>query len=429
MSRFHPVLALRRAMTIPGMGRDLAAIVFMVVVAVATAVAIMVNLSTGLPWAPRKHVNIEFQAVPGVNPAAGSPVTIAGVNVGAITGARATDHGTAVLELELTKIQPIYSNARAVLRPKNPLNEMSVEINPGGPPGHPLGENEVLPASQTMRPIQADEVFQNLDAQAQAALTDLLVQSDVALVRAPADLGPGLDAATNTTVAVRPVVEALQARREKISQLVSAISQIAGALGQNTERTARLADGAQQTLHTLAANDAALRDSLAQLPGLSSGLREAMTNTRDLTDELNPTLDNLDEAADDLPSAIDRLEDTMGPLDDLVDEARPVADHAKDLLHDLRPLSKDVDEALDDFLPVTDHLERHTELITSYLTEINAFVYNTKSVFGAGDAQGPIIRGYVVAPPGGGVFPQPGFKPDKNVNPAGQPGANPGGNR
>jgi phospholipid/cholesterol/gamma-HCH transport system substrate-binding protein len=429
----HPVLAFRRAMTIPGMRRDISAIAVMVVVAVAVTIGIMLNLSTGLPWETHKYINIEFEAVPGVNPGAGSPVTMAGIDVGVITGATTTDRGTAILNVELHNAPTVYSNARAVLRPKNPVNEMAVEINPGGPPGQPLGEHDVLPASQTARPIQADEVLGKLDGDAQAALSDLLVQSDTALVRGPQDFAPGLNATTDTAVAVRPVMEALRTRREKISQLVSSISQIAGALGQNTERTARLADGAQQTLHTLAANDQALKDSLGQLPGLSAGLRDALTQTQDLTKQLNPTLDDLNQASDALPPALKRLEKTTGPLNDLVDEARPVADHAKSVVRDLRPLAKDVDDALDDFLPVTKHLDRNTMLITSYLTEIDAFIYNTKSVFGNADAQGPTIRGHFVYPSFGGyTFPQPGFVPNQKVNPAqssGQAGANPhGGN-
>jgi phospholipid/cholesterol/gamma-HCH transport system substrate-binding protein len=418
MTRFRPVESLKRAWSIPGMGRDMAAIAFMVTAAVVTAVVIMSNLATGLPWQSHSAVHVEFAAVPGVNPEAGSPVTMAGVDVGTITGARPTDHGTAVLDLDLSGTPTIYSNARAVLRPKNPLNEMSVELNPGGPPGHPLGSDDVIPVSQTSRPIQADEVLQHLDGQAQAALTDLLSQSDVALARAPQDLAPGLQATSDTAVALRPVVTALDTRRQRISQLVTAMSQIASALGDNTDRTARLADGTQQTLDALASNDASVRTSLAQLPGLSGSLRDALNRTQGLTRQLNPTLDDLDRASEKLPKALDRLRKTAGPLQDTVDAAAPVVDKARPVVRDLRPLSRNVDDALGDLLPVTHHLQLNTQLVVSYLTEIRAFMYNTKSVFSNGDASGTQIRAHVVAPPGGGVVPQhDGFVPDKSINP------------
>jgi phospholipid/cholesterol/gamma-HCH transport system substrate-binding protein len=418
MSRFRPVERMKQAWSVPGMGRDTAAIAFMLVAACITAFVIMSSLSTGLPWETHRTVRIEFAAVPGVNPNAGSPVTMAGVDVGTIVGARPTDHGTAVLELRFNNKPVIYSNARAVLRPKNPLNEMSVEVNPGGPPGQPIGDDDVIPASQTSRPVQADEVLQHLDSRAQAALTDLLSQTDVALARAPQDLPAGLNATSDTVVALRPVVTALDTRRQKISELVTAMAQISSALGDNTDRTVRLADSMQTTLGTLATNDGSLRNSLAQLPGLSDSLRDALTKTQHLTRELNPTLDDLDRASEKLPKALHRLRKTAGPLRDTVDAARDAVDRARPVVSDLRPLANDVDRSLDHFLPVTDHLRLNTHLIVSYLTEIRAFMYNTKSVFSNGDASGTQIRAHVVVPPGFGFVPQhSGFVPDKSINP------------
>jgi phospholipid/cholesterol/gamma-HCH transport system substrate-binding protein len=399
------------------MGRDALAIGFMLVAAGVTAVAIMYNLSSGVPWRQHEGFQFEFAATPGVNADAGSPVTMAGVDVGTVTASEATDHGTAILSLDITGDPKIYANARAVLRPKNPLNEMSVEVNPGGPPARAIGPDDVIPASQTSRPIQADEVLQQLDSRSQAALTDLLAQSDVALARAPQDLPSGLNATTATAVSLRPVVDALRTRRQKISDLVSSLSQIAGALGQNTDRTAQLADGTQHTLAALASNDQNVRATLAQLPGLSDNLRDALTKTQDLTKQLNPTLDDLNRASEDLPDALDRLKKTTGPLGDVVDAAGPVVDKARPVVSDLRPLADNVDDALDDFLPVTHDLQLNTKIITAYLTELRAFMYNTKSVFANGDADGTIIRGHVIVPPGGFVIPQRAFVPDKKTNP------------
>jgi phospholipid/cholesterol/gamma-HCH transport system substrate-binding protein len=55
---------------------------------------------------------------------------------------------------------------------------------------------------------------------------------------------------------------------------------------------------------------------------------------------------------------------------------------------------------------ITSRLDQDTRTVMSYLTDIKAFVYNTSSVFGAGDAQGSIIRGHLIVPlPAGGVLP------------------------
>jgi phospholipid/cholesterol/gamma-HCH transport system substrate-binding protein len=401
-----------RIRTVPGLGRDVGALTFLIVVGVVAAVVIQSQLSPLLPWSDHEVIHAEFSAAPAVNPQAETSVTIAGVKVGKITEANLSNHGTAILSLDLTGHPQIYDNARMVLRPKNILNEISVEINPGGPPGHLLREGEVIPAAQTERPIQADEVLHHLDTKAQQGLHDMLAESDVALARAPEQLPGGLNAATATTVHLQPVVQALQTRREKIGELVSALSQISGAVGQDNARTTQLADSTQQTLDALASNDAALRLSLQQLPGVSDQLRNALSGTQRLTKQLNPTLDDLDAASDDLPKALDKLQDTTDNLSDVVDSAGPALDRAKPVVHDLRPFVSDANPALSDLVPTTKLLQRDTGLLTSYLLQFRAFFYNTKSVFGAGDSQGSIIRAQVVFPPGTGE----GFLSPKGPN-------------
>lgn len=415
--KFDLALQWERIRTVPGLGRDVAAMTFLVVVGLAAAIVIQTQLTPIAPWADHTVIKAEFSSVPGVNPDASTSVTIAGVKVGQITGSELTDHGTAVLSLDITGKPQVYDNARLILRPKNPLNEMNVEINPGGPPGRLLNTGEVIPASQTIRPVQADEVLQNLDGKAQQGLHDMLAESDVALARAPMELPGGLDAVSNTTVHLKPVVDALQTRRDKISQLVSALSEISGAVGEDNNRTTQLADSTQQTLDALSANDGALRSSLQQMPGLSDDLRSALSGTQRLTKQLNPTLDDLKAASDDLPKALHRFQDTTDDVGDVVDSLGPALDKGKPVVHDLRPFSSDANHALDDLRPITKRLDRDTGLLTSYLLEFRAFFYNTKSVFGAGDSQGSIIRGHVVAPPGYFVIPQKnGYAPTPAEN-------------
>ncbi|AEH09483.1 MULTISPECIES: MlaD family protein [Protofrankia] len=396
-----------RIRTVPGLGRDVGALTVLIVLGIVAAIVIQSNLSPTLPWAKKSIVKAEFASVPGVNPESSNLVTIAGVRVGKIASWEVTKTGTAILSMELEPGHPVYDNARAVLRPNNALNEMSVELNPGGPPGHPLPSKGVIPLRQTIRPVQADEVLNHLDERTQLALTDLLVESDVALARSEQELPAGLAATDGTVNQLQPVVEALQTRREKISQLVTALSQISTAVGGNDQRVAQLATATQQTLETLAGNDGQLRDSLAQLPGLTDQLRKTLTSTQELTKQLDPTLDNLQSASGELPKTLERLESTVDKLGNTVDAAKPVISKARPVVADLRPMADDIDGSLVNLRPVTRNLDRDTRTVVSYLTDIQAFVYNTSSVFGAGDAQGNIIRGHLIVPlPGLGVLPK-----------------------
>jgi phospholipid/cholesterol/gamma-HCH transport system substrate-binding protein len=376
------------------------------VLGVFAAVIIKSYLGGTAPWSEETVVKAEFAQVPGLNPKSQNSVTIAGVKVGAVTAAEATDRGTAVVTMTLDGEYDVFEDARAVLRPKNPLNEMQVELNPGTKSAGKLSEDSVIPITQTERPVQADEILDHLDERSQLALTDLLLESDVALARAPQNLTDGLGATTDTLSTLEPVVKAMQTRRTKIAELVTALGDISAAVGQNDERVTRLAAATQQTLAVLAESDGALRASLEQLPGLTGQLRKALTSTQRLTTQLDPTLDNLNAASDALPPALNRFESTVGNLGKTIDAAKPVLDLARPVIADLRPTVANLSTSLGTFGQVTSRLDQDTRTVMSYLTDIKAFVYNTSSVFGAGDAQGSIIRGHLIVPlPAGGVLP------------------------
>lgn len=396
-----------RLRTVPGLGRDTAALVVMVTLGVIAALLIRSNLSGGgMPWTHHTTVQVEFASVPGVNVESSAIVTMAGVKVGRIAGWKATDHDSAVLKLQLNGDYKIYDNAHAVLRPKNPLNEMSVELNPGTPAAKQISADHVIPESQTERPVQPDEVLDHLDPASQQALTDLLLQSDTALARSATTLPSGLNATTQTLNTLKPVMDKLSQRHELISQLVTSLSQIATAVGKNDDRLGTLATATQQTLGALADNDGNLQASLNRLPGLTTQLKSALSSTQTLTKQLNPTLDDLHKASKTLPGALKDFQSTVGNLDDTLVAARPVLAKAKPVVADLRPMVDDTAVSLDSLHDVTSQLDHDTATVMSYLTDIKAFVYNTSSVFGAGDAQGSIIRGHLVVPlPGGGVIP------------------------
>jgi phospholipid/cholesterol/gamma-HCH transport system substrate-binding protein len=384
----------QRVRTVPGLGRDVTAIVVLLVMGLAVGGYILSQQRANWPWQDEFLFAAEFDAVPAVSPGNGQEVRIAGVAVGDIRAAEVTEHGTALLRMSIEAPEHvIYDNATLVLRPKSPLNEMYVEIDPGGPPGAPITQDQVLPRAQTEYPIQADAVLSHLDQRSRDALTSLLATADTALANAPAHLPDGLRAVDGTLTGLTPVLEALSTRRERIGTLVSSLGEIMNAAGEKDVRLAQLADSMQQTLGVLADRDEELAATLEQLPGVTSELRRATAATQELTDQLDPTLDNLDRAADELPEALSRMRDTVEQVDETLDVAAPVVDRAGPVVADLRPLVADVDRALDDLMPVTSRLDPVTAGFLPYLTDLRAFVYNTNSAFSLSDANGGIFRG------------------------------------
>src|SRR5690606_24624143 len=117
----------------------------LVVLALVAGGFILGNQRFNAPWSDKFELSAEFEAVPGVSPGNGQEVRMAGVIVGQIAAAEVNGNGRAQLTMKLDPDVEVYDNARLVLRPKSPLNEMYVTIAPGGPPGKRLSSGATLP--------------------------------------------------------------------------------------------------------------------------------------------------------------------------------------------------------------------------------------------------------------------------------------------
>lgn len=395
-----------RIRTVPGLGRNLLALTVVIVLGVVSSSVILSNQRFLPPWSERYEIAAEFEQVPAVSPDQQPKVRIAGVEIGQVTGSEVTRDGKARLTLSLEPGYEVYRNARLVLRPTNPLNEMYVEINPGGPPAPALPPKGVIPASQTERPRQPDEVLNHLDERSRKAVTNLLSTSDVALANAPQNLPAGLNAADATLLRFKPVLQNLQTRRQNIAELVTALSQISGAVGHNDRRLTELMDASEQTLSVLSEHNADVQSAIAQLPDTTGELKRAMDGVNGLTDQLNPALDNLNAASGRLPEVLRKVNGTVDNLGSTVQAARPVVSAARPVVQDLRPMVDQAHTALGDLHPVARDLGPDSELLVSYLNDLQAFIFNTNGAFSLSDANGGFIRGHVAVPlPDAGVLP------------------------
>lgn len=402
-----------RARSDPGLGRNLVVIAILVVLGVGVGGYFLSHERFNPPWEDKRTIYATFDEAPAISPGNGQEVRISGVPVGDIRAASVSNNGKALLKMRIDNRYIVYDNARVVLRPKSPLNEMYIELNPGGPPGHRLHPDATLPVRNTVRPVQVDEVLGRLDGRTRSALTTLLSESDVALANAPAQLPGGLQESHKALSDLQPVMSELDKRRAALSRLVSSVSQISSAAGGNDERLLHLAASLRDTLHSVAGGDRQLDSALAQLPDLSTQLRESTGSVTEMTKQLNPTLDDVRNASGQLPGALSRFDKSVGTLDTTLDYARPVLQKAGPVVGDLRPAVTDLNHTLGDLSPITQRLDPITSGLLPYLNDLQAFVYNTNSVASVSDGSRGILRGQVnvtpesLAPPGLGALPTP----------------------
>jgi phospholipid/cholesterol/gamma-HCH transport system substrate-binding protein len=380
----------------PGLGRNVIALVVIVVLGLVCGGYILSQQRFTVPWENKSFVYATFSESPALAPGKGQELRMSGVPVGDIRDSELSEQGHALVLLAIDRNKydgPIYDNATVVLRPKSPLNEMYIEMDPGTPAGKALPEYGVLPLQNAKPPVQVDAALSHLDTNTLAAVQSLLSASDVALARAPQDIPAGLTATDKVVQNLKPVVEALDSRREKLARLVTSVSQLSRSVGGDDARLTDLANSLQTTLKAVSDQSTQLRDSLGQLPGVVDQLNSATGSVQGLSDQLDPTLDNVRAATETLPDSLSRLTDTVDTLDTTVDKARPVAEKLKPVAADLRPFVGDLNSTLPDLQSISGRLDPVTAGLVQYLPDLQAFVYNTASVTSMRDASGGILRG------------------------------------
>jgi len=108
----------------------------------------------------------------------GSPVRIAGVNVGTVTAVKrvsgSPSAAVATMAIQSTAL-PIHADATADIRPRLFLEgNFYVDLHPGTPTAPVVGSGAILPASQTSGPVQLDRVLSALRANTRVDLQTVL---------------------------------------------------------------------------------------------------------------------------------------------------------------------------------------------------------------------------------------------------------------
>jgi virulence factor Mce-like protein len=139
-----------------------------------------------IPFTHGHRVNAVFESATSIR--VGSPVRIAGVNVGKVTGIeRYRDTETAQVSMELRdEALPLHRDATAKIRPRIFLEgNFFVDLTPGTPRSPVLRDGGTIPVTQTATPVQFDQVLTALQSDTRHELQQLLDGYGTALTYEP----------------------------------------------------------------------------------------------------------------------------------------------------------------------------------------------------------------------------------------------------
>src|SRR3954464_9224622 len=130
------------------------------VLVTVVAVFLSYNANQGLPFVPTYDISVRVPDAAGL--IEGNEVRIGGKRVGVVTtidAAQLGKHPSAKLALKLDKkSEPLYSGARATIRPRSPLGLKYVEVIPNTT-GKKLGPGETLPLAAARPSVDIDQVL------------------------------------------------------------------------------------------------------------------------------------------------------------------------------------------------------------------------------------------------------------------------------
>ena len=310
--------------------RDFIAIAGLLVVGLATMLAIFSQQGATLPsWVPglgadRFELRGEFSTAQAVIAGQGQTVNIAGVDVGDVTDV-SLEEGTAVVTMAVDNDYAplIHEDATMLMRPRTGLQDMTISLDPGTE-GEPVEEGTTIPVSQTEPNVQPDEILETLDGDTRAYLQLLLQAAGEGLGGRGEEFSAGLRRFAPLARDLKRIGGALAERRENISRSITNFKLVSEALANS--RIAEFVDSSAASLGAFANQEAAIRESLQELPGTLRTTRSALSESAVFANVLGPASRDL------IPSAR-----ALGPA---LRQVRPFLDQTTAPIRDqLRPFS------------------------------------------------------------------------------------------
>ncbi len=354
-------------------------------------------------------VNAEFSAANAVVPSQGQPVNIAGVRVG-LVGAVTLKDGRAVIRMDIEpKRGPVYRDARITLRPRTPLKDMYLALEPGSRRSGAIPEGGTLPVARTTPDVSADELLSGLDRDSRAALQMLLQAAGTAFgtnadgrpdPRQVASLRTALQQFSPLAKDTRAVNEAVVDRREALASAVHSLSQIGTELGEVDELLASWVSNSDRALAVLSDNGDALRDALDAFPGALRETSSALAASEELSVQTTRATRGLSGFATSLAPALQSLRTlARGTLPTVRDDLRPAVREIGPSVARLRTGAAALPRTLPPLAETTGVLRRFLQALSaepdkgdSYLFWSAWLAHNGASAVGLQDAHGPIGR-------------------------------------
>ena len=369
---------------------DFAAIAALVVAAFGVTAYILEHQPSFVFGQSYYTVRAQFATAAAVTAGQVQAVTIAGVQVGQVGGVSLQD-GRAVVTMNIYKqYAPIYRNATVLLRPRTPLKDMYLALDPGDKSAGAIPGGGMLSAANTDPDVDVSQILSSLDGDSRNYLVLLLAggaqifhdpgstqtapsPAAVADLRGTLKRFEPLDRDTQTFASL------LASRQANLRRAIHNLNIVANALGSVDGQLASLISSSDTNFAAISANDAQLESALSLFPGTLRQTTQTFGKVRALSSAGATTLHAL------LPFARN-----LGPA---LRASRPLfADTTPVIARQLRPFTVAVAPLARTLAPASARLARTIPALSRSIGVLNA-LFNTLAYQPRGGEQGYLFWG------------------------------------
>jgi phospholipid/cholesterol/gamma-HCH transport system substrate-binding protein len=300
-------------------------------------------------------VKADFAEASAVTSGQGQAVTIAGVPVGQV-GSVTLQDGHAVVTMNIEKqYAPIYRNATVLLRPRTPLKDMYLELDPGTRSAGKIPAGGSLSTANTNPDVDVSEILSSLDSDSRNYLV-LLLSAAAGALRSPgqssgsnpgsssvASLQETLKRFTPLDKDTKTFASLLATRQADLKKSVHNLDLVAGALGGVDSQLASLIRASDTNFKAIAVNDSELQSTLTQFPGTLKQTTQTLGKVRTFASATGTALHKLQPFAKNLAPALKAARPLFKDTTPVVrNELRPFSVALQPLAQELEPAAADL---------------------------------------------------------------------------------------
>ncbi|HEY3238914.1 MAG TPA: MlaD family protein [Acidimicrobiia bacterium] len=374
---------------------------------IASALLVSV-LAGGVGAEPERsdlEITAEFADAGAIIP--GNDVVVDGVKAGAVRRLRLVDGKARVTFSVDAAFTPLHEDATAAIRSVSLLGERYLDLGRGTPSAPVLSDGALIPASQTQRAVELQEILDVVDQPTGTALAALIVALGEGMAARGEDAAAAIDAMEPALTETARLLDILGGQNQLLAALVDRAEPVAGALAaERGARLDRLVAASDNLLAATASGRPQLEAALQRLPGALSTARSALIELSNLAGQTTPVLASLRPVTGDLRQIALELGDFADAAGPALASTDPVLERARELVAAASPVTAQLRAAAGDVQTAARATRTVVEALPEDVSNLLDFVRNAALAVGGRDGLSHYLRIFMLATAGGaGVLP------------------------